>query len=178
MRSLSLSLSVSLSLSLSLSVCLCVYVCLSACVSLSLYHSHTHVRAHALASMNHFDLICFFVATSFPFYLNLNWCVLTSLSLMFPLNFNPCKKLVHIKRQLDCIGRGFCNKARELSNFTKLHPLKNVVTLILCHASKGGSIGSMPACSPKDQSLDPAWGKLVWHNCLKRKLCCCLCHVL
>ena len=27
--------------------------------------------------------------------------------------------------------------------------------------SKGGSIGSMPACGPRDSSSNPAWGKLV-----------------
>ena len=27
--------------------------------------------------------------------------------------------------------------------------------------SKGGSIGSTPACGPRNQSSNPAWGKLV-----------------
>ena len=53
--------------------------------------------------------------------------------------------------------------------------------------SKGGSIGSMSACSPRDLSSNPAWGKLVGanssHICLNKPTgdggwnlpCVCVC---
>ena len=35
-------------------------------------------------------------------------------------------------------------------------------SMILClPTSKGGSIGSMPACGPRYPSSNPTWGKLV-----------------
>ena len=44
--------------------------------------------------------------------------------------------------------------------------------------SKGGSIGSTPACGPRNLNLNLTQGELVKTNFLKCKLYCCLCHVL
>ena len=74
-------------------------------------------------------------------------------------NRTPDQSGIQIAQNLLQNGASVDNKLQG-SEFYGLFNAKEYVTNT-CHTSKGGSIGSTPACSPRNPSSNPAWGKLA-----------------
>ena len=77
-----------------------------------------------------------------------------------------CAKNVNVSLALTCcllkhVAMQWCNIMKLESFALILWAIENT------EKSMGGSIGSMPACSPRHQSSNPACGKLSWKFFLK-----------